>query len=251
MWWWTYVYHIKGCGSEERKELGLQLESSASLPLSFKWSDPTPVISDDFARWRDSIINSLASDQILEVIGIAYRDEVLPPKNVADLSTQRAQRIAQLFTPNLAVGRIQERNTVGEITADIKDRNFPAYRLHAYIQNDNIREMTACTLVHVADDSMTMARNEVITTYLAKLRDHLSLTGESIGLLTLVEQEATQETNHQLALKRRTLLRDMMIAAGIPTEKVLLRTDSQSSSSCLQKDTDGELNAWIAVIAIK
>jgi hypothetical protein len=251
MWWWTYVYHIKGCDAHERNEVGLQLESLSPMPLSFKWADPIPIVSDDFERWRDSIINTLSSNQILHITGLAYRDEVPGTERVVALGTKRSQAISHLFALRLPPSRIEEDADVGELTGDIKNRNFPAYRLHKFIRNDFILEMNDCTWIHIPDPN-TPADNEFVTDYIAQLHNHLSESGKSITLHTLVEPGEAQDSSMQHALKCRSLLRDMMITAGIPVEKVLMPVDRDSPSpACMQKEADIEFSSWIAVTTTK
>ena len=253
LWWWTYVYHIKACGDDSGSVPGVKVEYAQNtlIPLSFKWSDPTPILSDHFAQWRDSVIGALGKDQILEITGISYRDET-PVETISDLGTQRAKAIKHVFGAKLPDARMLERADIGEITADIKNKNFLGYRLRALTQNEDILEMGDCTLIYFPFDSNTLVWNTSIDDYITDLHAHLTDTRESVKLLTLADLQNPENSDHHLALWRMHALKDMLISVGIPPDKVRIgESGEEVPPECIPEGMKTKVKDWIALIFVK
>lgn len=247
MWWWTYVYHIKNCNTQEGISVETQLEPSAALPLSFRWSDPAPILSDQFDQWRDSIIGLIGADEFLEVTGLAFRDETSRDNGAEQLSEQRAQAIVRLFMPHVSSSRILQRSQIGTVTQDIKNKSFSAYRLNVRIRNDFIIEMGECTLIYFPFDSTSRSANPVILKYLGELSNRSASFDESFRLLTLVEQGATPSPDFQIAMHRMAILRELMLQSGIPAERAVLSSGNRIPEACRIEDSEMPLNMWIVL----
>ena len=153
MWWWTYVYHVKACGL---KPAAISLEemelvNSARLPVSFRWSEDTPVISEHFGPWLDSLRKTIRPDELLLIIGIAYRDET--DGDVLDLAARRAEVLMELLAEKLPVEKMQDRAEIGILRADLRAALFPGFRLDALMRNQYLYETPDQVILYFPFDS--------------------------------------------------------------------------------------------------
>jgi hypothetical protein len=249
MWWWIYIYHIRDCNHTFSNEGDLQAryDPRGLLPLTFAWSDPTPLLSPKFDAWRDSIVGSLKSDQLLHVTALVYRDES-PGGDITELSARRARAISRLFEHRLEQERIVADAELGQITADIRNKTFPAYRLGILTQNDNFYETGLCTLVRFPYDSAHQVQASAIDPYIRSIVD-LNASKSTILELQTFEKQLNRKTEDMQGSKLRLqALRQTFISYGIPAERIILAAgEDRVPYHCLPQQWDVAFSDWIVI----
>ncbi len=245
MWWWTYVYHIKDCGVNTGHSLVIvqDAEDKFQYPISFKWSDPTPVLATRFDTWRDSIVRSLDDDQILLITGLAYRDET---GNSMTLGERRATAIAQLLEQDIPENRILKFSDIAPLTADVKNRNFPAYRLRTFTRNQYVQERVTCTLIYWPADTITQSGYQTILKYAQRLSVLLAGNDDILHVQLLA---GNLDQSAERASSRTDLLQELLALAGIPPERISLDNNAEAIGvECMPRTDETELKDWILLM---
>lgn len=251
MWWWAYVYHIKGDQTSPASTAQVQFVPDASLPLSFRWSDTRVMVSGRFNAWRDSIIASLRDDQIIQITGISYRDEVAP-EGISDLGMHRAEGIVQAFGPALPPEKLILQSEIGEVTANIKGKNFTGYRMRVLTRNDEIREVSNCALVYFPYDSTTTSMSMALLEYVHGLAQRMRNSEESMKLVTLVQRQNQDKADTLLTQWRLVTLKNLIVNAGVADYRIAIaENNDQLIEQCRSELRDEMQQDWIAALFLK
>lgn len=108
---------LSGCKSKAKNE--------KQPPLSFKWSDENPVLTEEFDSLKRAIIRRMTDDNILAITGL-YMAEESTPIGYANMGFARAGAVRDLFTPIVPEDRISLRAQLADTPNGIKKRNFEA-----------------------------------------------------------------------------------------------------------------------------
>lgn len=223
MWWWTYVFHIKACGTWPGGQTGRvhHLTGVERPALSFYWSDGIPVISDGLDSWRDSIANRMGNEDILVVRGVAYRDETYG-EGTLELARRRSDVVRDILAQRIVPDRIRTEAIIGALAADIKDHLFPGYRMEIFTRNAHVREGEDHTVIHFPYDSLQFVPEE-LSAYFQTLSSEVR-PGSAVRLQPCPSEGPGDSTVLEGINHRLSLLKEMLISEGLGEGQV--RTDS-------------------------
>jgi hypothetical protein len=220
---------------------------AASYPVSFRWADATPILSPGFDRWRDSIASVLEPGQILRLTGLWFRDET--PQQGDELALLRATAISELFNGTLPGDRIALASDVGRLSADIKRREFPAYKMEVVFWNDFIRESKDFTLIKFPFDSTDKAWDKSIYAYTFYLKDRLRHNDECVDVYPFGGVNGRQEVSEVLMKWRLEALRKTLINSGLAPFRV--RVSQFPFPGRLREPLEDENQNWFVVVCNK
>lgn len=213
-WWWTYVYHIKGCGIGVASDITSAMHSDGNAPLTFRWSDAEPIPGFGFVLWRDSVIASLGSEDVLYITGLAYRDEETPFSR-EELGLLRARKIAGLLQ-GLEWHRILVGSGTGEITSDIRHKRFAGFRLRTLRRSPYVYEMPDRALIALPNDTIDHPSPE-IDSFLFLFAQRAHTFGRHIDIIDIGTVSDSLVSNQRM---QHIILR--LVGAGFPEERIAL-----------------------------
>jgi hypothetical protein len=198
MWWWTYVFHVKDCTSMVRGVDGKHLSmTDVKYPVGFIWGEGSPVVTNDFSEWIDSISGTLREDEILSITGLAYRDEVTG-LDVEYLARARGRAIARLFDEKMPRERLTFDGRIGEITSDIRAKVFEGFELQKLTRNAEIHESETCTVMHYPYDSLSLVRSREVERFFEELVEEVRKSNITVEIMPAVSMTSAKEAGNRL-----------------------------------------------------
>ncbi|MBT8191542.1 MAG: OmpA family protein [Saprospiraceae bacterium] len=204
-------------------------------PIGFIKSSAEPVVDKSWVSFRDSLMNLIGTDQILQVEGMYFEDEVDGKKT--DLGMARARNVLKLFSGLTDdKSELKSRSAGAEFTKD-KANNLIAFRFLK--RTKNIKEIDDRTLIYFPYNSTRQISNSEIEKYLIDLSNRLKQTGEKVRLIGHTDSFGSDSSNRLLGLWRAEVIRDYLVSKGISVNKISVFTKGESIPIASNKTESG------------
>jgi outer membrane protein OmpA-like peptidoglycan-associated protein len=226
-----YVCHIKQkCGSLPNIEQP-PAPVVDNRPLVFKWADPTAITRPTFQAYRDSILGKLPTDQLLEIVGLYFKDEQTPA-GAANMGLARATKVKELLSGLLPAERLVVTSRLIAEQEGVRTKPFVGAEFNFKVppKGDEVEIVevdNTITILFPYGKSVKEA-NQRVDDYLEKLAARLKQTKETVSITGHTDDSGTIEFNQKLGLSRAGHIRDILLQKGISTERMTIASKGET-----------------------
>ncbi len=212
-------------------------------PLTYNWSDGTPILGSRFNAYRDSIVSNVKENQILEITGLYSRDEE-NPTDFENLGLARADMARQKMNVNPDEVRLNSR-LVASSQLD-RDNAFESVRFKALVDSKNVKEETVVdennnvqtrTTIYFPFNSTNKLNDSEVESYLDQVAKRVVASGEKVSLVGHTDNVGGDGPNMRLGTARANVIKNYLVRKGVNPSKVLVSSKGESKPIA-SNDTD-------------
>ncbi len=247
-WWWYVCPHKQVCpfgmvaaapdAIEEEDQPPTQVKPIEIGPLTFDWSSDDPILSEEFDNYRDSILNLLEEDDILEILGGYFAKEV-NTSSQGDLGLARAHKTRALFgdipDSRVAIKGAQFRRDAGSE----KNRPFLATNFRRIIRNESVREVDGKMIINFPHASDEMLTNAKLNEYLDDLVTNLKSNQDKVRLVGHTDSSAGAARNMRLGQMRANAIKNLLVRKGIDASRISTSSRGETSPIASNETEEG------------
>ncbi|MBK6904792.1 MAG: OmpA family protein [Saprospirales bacterium] len=254
---WEHLF-CPQCHAEESEDgtAAGQEEDVLSMPLGFKWDDPTPYTTDAFAGFKKDILSKMNKDNLLEITGFYFEEEAKPAEG-DNLGFARAAQLKGLFADGIAADRIQVRARVQDEYEGVRTKYFKGADFR-WVEVEKKDEVVAVdtfpdrTIIRFPYNSSERIKNPQIEKYLKEVAARIKASGEQIRLTGHTDNKGEDAYNMDLGRQRAEAIRKLLISNGVPDAQVAADSKGESQPEA-SNDTEAgmEQNRRVELRLIK
>ncbi len=227
-----YVCHIKGvCGEPVVLPEPAPASVPDTRPLVFNWSDPAAITRATFPAYRDSIVRSLPKDNILEIIGLYFKEET-PPKDFPNMGMARASKVKTLFGKELPAEKMLVSSRLVHDKEGVQEKPFEAVLFHFLVESKEekveIAEVENRIIIHFPFRKAVKEADPKVDQYLDKLSQRLKQTDETVTITGHTDNIGDEQSNIALGRSRAEHIRDILIKKGINKNRITIFSKGES-----------------------
>ncbi len=186
-------------------------------PLLFGFNSSTPILSDAWPAYRDSLSTLISASTTLEITGWYCTN--LNPAEDEGLGRKRAEEVRKLFDENL-----WERITVETRGIDCSDERININDIAASFSQkkstEHVKEVADKTLIYFPYNSTKRINNKEVESYLDDVAASVLQSGKSIRLTGHTDNIGSDEANMALGNARAESVRQYLISKGVSPDKI-------------------------------
>ncbi len=194
------------------------------LPVGFNCSDDTPKLSDRWKSFQDSIINNLKDNQILQIKGLNYSNEM--KSSGKSLALSRANNVRALFKLGDERIKIVEASKTGNCE---HDRQHEMVTFKALINTVKIKEVDDRTSIYFPFNSTNKLNDGEVEAYLNDVIERVKKSGERIKLTGHTDDVGEAASNLALGQRRADVIKNYLLSKGLPANQVVSTSAGESS----------------------
>lgn len=192
-------------------------------PISFACSSDDPKTDAHWNRYRDSLLNTLGEDKILEIQGFDFNDETNSSKQNT-LGLSRAQKVRELLS---SVKDGQVRVTSGKMSRNCREEEM--YQLIRFkTSRNNVVQVDDRTLIYFPTNSANKLDDGQVEDYLDKVANRVKQSGESVILTGHTDSDGDESANMRLGKSRAEVIKNYLVSKGVNSRKVLTNTKGET-----------------------
>lgn len=208
---------------EEAEPPGIPLDQPCPYPVGAKWSSPELSTGPAYEQLKDSLLQALGEDNILEIIGIWYEGEEAPPGQ-PNLGLARAQRFREMLGDALPDERVTISSRRLTPPEGIEGQWIEALDFN-FIAPDKPEEVEIVEVenrieVHFPFNSTQAEIDQRVRDYLEKLAMRLKQTDETVTIVGHTDNVGDEDSNYRLGLLRAQAMRDELVRKGVDPARI-------------------------------
>ena len=213
-------------------------------PLSFNWSDQTPIISDGFDKYQSDIVDLLEDDKDLEITGYYFSDEVIPD-GFENMGMARADELRKMFKDFIGEDRIIINSKLIDDIDGNESNPFEAAEFNwvsrSRVNETTIREFDVNNItINFPFNSSDKEDNKEMDDYLSELADHLQDTGKSALIEGHTDSTGDPVYNYDLGLQRAIKIRNLLGDYGVDKSKISVDSKGERYPIASNRTREGE-----------
>jgi outer membrane protein OmpA-like peptidoglycan-associated protein len=238
----------EGCGAVEAGVVPPVEEETKAFkryPIDFSYSDATPNRNAGYDSLRAAVLSQMTEDNILEINGLYYEGEEAP-EGAEGMGLARAERLKQLFLPDVAEDRIRlrARTISGE---PVREGYFPA---HAFKWVDAEKPAAGDMLVELLDriiirfpfNSTEKDYDPKVDEYLTELAGLLKESDENLRIVGHTDNKGTPEYNQRLGRNRALAIAGILTGQGVDERKLIIESKGETQPVASNETEEGRHN---------
>ena len=254
---WEHLF-CPECFAEAEGEglAGAEAEDVLTMPLGFKWTDPTPYTTDQFAGYKKEILGKMNEDNILEITGYYYEAEP-KPETADNLGFARAEQVKALFEDALSEERVRIRARVMDEVEGVRTKYFKGADFR-WVEVEKKDEVVAVdtfpdrTIIRFPYKSTDRIKNPQIEQYLKEVAQRVKDSGEQIRLTGHTDNIAEEDYNLELGRNRAEAIQQLLTSYGVPTSQITVDSKGESQPEATNDTEAGrEQNRRVELRLIK
>ncbi len=209
-------------------------EQPASAPLSFEWSSASPVTSENFESFRDSLMSHF--DQfpaaVVEITGLYDRQEI-NNSDFDNLGLARAENLKQLLLESGIKRSMRVSSGISDLSSGLRGRINNAYQFDLVPQEEItsgflITEASNKLVLHYPSNSASPEGDDQVRNALKKLAGEAISKNRSLLVVGHTDSQGEAMDNMKLGLVRATMIKEMLLAFGMDENKVLAESEGEA-----------------------
>jgi len=189
----------------------------------FKWGDCDPITADDFARFRDSILNGMPENRALQIIGQYCSEEGRGSCDVDNLGLSRAQRMRNLFLRgNVAAEKVKVSSELRDLQCEnLKSIAFSSIRYRFLRDSEFVKQQgDNKTLIYFPFNSDQKISNPEIEEYLREVAERLKSGDETLKIVGHTDNIGSPSDNRVLGQQRADAIKALLVSYGVSRNKI-------------------------------
>lgn len=210
------------CGSEDAAAVVEEKPTPVKKtgPLLFNWGKEGAIIGDGWNNQRQSIINGLKDDEILEITG-QYRADETNNTTFENLGVARANEVAKLFKPPLSDDRIRLRGQLVNAKDSERLELFKSASFRNLKNSKSIKEIDDKALIYFPFNSTNKLKSKDVEAYLDDVAERVKKSGERVRLTGHTDSVSSSESNLRLGQRRADIVKNYLISKGVASSKII------------------------------
>ena len=238
---WLYSNKVAGvcCGPEKI----IVKEGAPKENLGFAWNDPNPIPGTNFEEFKkEEILKQMTANNILQITGLYVPTETAP-EGFDNMGVARADALRNLLKDDIPISRI-----------DISSRNVsrldttggtPFSAVTFSWKNPLAKEETTIiateneATIYFPFNSSVRDANPQVDQYLAQVAERLKQSEEKVQITGHTDNIGEEAQNFQLGLQRAESIRDNLVKAGIPADRISIESKGEKQPATSNDTEDG------------
>ncbi len=213
-------------------------------PLTFNWSDPTPITSDGFDQYQTDIADQLEEDKDLQITGYYFADEVVPD-NFENMGMARADELRKMFKDFIPEDRIIINSKLVDDIDSAESNPFEAAEFNwvsrSKVDETTIREFDINNItINFPFNSSDKEDNKEMGDYLPELAEHLQQTGKTALIVGHTDSTGDPLYNYDLGLQRAIKIRNLLVKFGADRSKISVDSKGERYPIASNRTREGE-----------
>ncbi len=198
---------------------------AVSTPITFACSDDTPDRAANWTRFRDSLVNSLKDNEILQIKGFNY-DAESNGTSEKSLGLARALSVKKLFSLNDDRVRILD----GKAGEDCRKEEMNRLIAFSSLRNTaTVKEIDDRTLIYFPTNSTNKLADNEVESYLDEVAIRVKRTGETVHLSGHTDNEGDTTSNLRLGQRRADVIKNYLLSKGVPANKIVATSKGETA----------------------
>ncbi len=247
LWFWGAQYRYtcvikKVCGDQppELVEEGEPEYLEAFGPLTYKYNDHNAYTSPTkFEAYKNSILKDKTEDNILEITGLFFKEEV-SPEGFENMGVARAESARALLVSDLRGERVRILSKEVPAAENAKVNPFKSVDfkwITVKVEKAEVVQLADRAVMLFPVNSTGMVEDPGINKYFVDLAANIKLTGEKILLTGHTDNTGTDASNLDLGLRRAKAIQNILTSKGV--DKSLITVESKGETQPVAtNDTD-------------
>lgn len=229
LYWYLATNHCD-CGSDEDAPVEKVIEAVAPIPMKklspigFSCSNSTPSYEARWEAYKDSLVNSLQDNQILEIMGYDYVDE--SAIDGISLGQARASNVRSGF--NLSDDKVRVLSQSRQDSCQ-KAETYNMIRFRTLRNSTKIKEVGDRTLIYFPVNSTNKLADADIEAYLDDVAASVKASGAKIQLTGHTDSTGNRAANIRLGQGRADVIKAYLVAQGVPATQIMTSSSGPDS----------------------
>lgn len=226
-WWWWYTCTIcTTCGCHTKELVVPTPAMNESGILLFNLNDTNAIVQPGWLAYRDSLLSSLSSGQVLEIEGHYLADEP-NTSSFENLGIARAYSVKKLFPDSL-------QNRIALTSLQISRRPtmsspFVANKITVKTITEKIEQSGDKTLIYFKYNSNERLHDEEIEKYLSDLALQQKDTRSAFNITGHTDNKGHALANIKLGLLRAEAIKNYLVSKGITPDRITTKSLGDSA----------------------
>jgi outer membrane protein OmpA-like peptidoglycan-associated protein len=252
---WLYTHKIAGICSggetvavvppvDDPPDDGLTTNTTSVEPLTFNWSDRTPITSEGFDKYQADIVDQLENDKDLEITGYYFLGEVIPD-GFENIGKARADALRKMFKDFIGEDRIIINS---KLVDDLDGAEFNPFEAAEFnwvtrsrVDDTTIREFDINNIrINFTFNSSNKEESKEMVDYLPELAEHLRATGKSTLIVGHTDSTGDLGYNYDLGLQRAIKIRNLLGKYGADKSKISVDSKGERYPIASNRTGEGE-----------
>lgn len=212
-------------------------------PLTYNWTSSENILGSTWSSYKDSILNSMKPNKVLEITGLYSSDET-NNTGKANLGIARADQARQGL--GLTPEQVELKSRLVPTTSLDKDNKFVAATFNSLIKSENVKEETVTdkfgnvskrTTIYFPFNSTNKLNDSEVENYLNDVAARVKSTGEKVQLVGHTDNVGGDGPNIALGQRRADIVKDYLIRKGVSPSKILANSKGEAKPIATN-DTD-------------
>ena len=207
------------------KGTNINAGSLALGAIAFNASNNESTMGAGFKNFRDSIINGINGNQILEITGQYYTNEENNTQ-FANLGLARAEAVKKYFSEKLAGKEIKTKGQLMQGNHPAEPFSATTYRY--LTDNAVIKEIDDRTLIYFDYGNNNRKDAQKNDTYLSNVAERVKKSGEKIQLTGHTDNRSSDASNMRLGQKRADAIKQILVSKGVPAKNITASSQGEN-----------------------
>lgn len=221
--------------SEQLVPISQKMPIKKLSPISFNCQSDTPNTDNTWDSYRDSLVNSIGDDRILEIKTYEFKDE--RGDQVGDLAVARGTNVRKLFS-ELPENKIRFESDIFEDDC-IKKRMYELVELRALRNSTKVKETANGSTIYFPSNSTEKVDDPDIEAYLDDVAKRVIQSNERVRLTGHTDATGDPAKNMQLGLERANSIKSYLMNKGVSERQILASSKGQADPIASNNTKEG------------
>lgn len=246
-YWYLANYHCQSPGTipkedltalpkeiiDKNSEIVKSKKPQKLSPIAFDCSSSDPTFEPQWSQFRDSIISTLNDERILQIKGLAFKDE--SSSSGSNLGLERAQVIGNQFNLEEDKIRFIDGTKEDNCTSDEK-YNFLVFK--SLLNTSKIKEIDDRTIIYFLFNSTQKLNDSEVENYLNDVAARIIKSGEMVRITGHTDNNGEEVANLRLGQARADIIKFYLLSKGVDPSSI--EALSKGESNPIRDNGSGE-----------
>ena len=187
---------------------------------------------------KNDILTGFANGKILRIVGPYFKDEE-NTSSFENMGLARADAVRQLLLDSIALDKMEIDSKLVDYTENAKTTSFGGTEITWAVRNENIQEIDNKALIYFPYNSTQKLDNANINNYLTEVAKKLKGSDNTVTLTGHADNIGNATYNNELALKRASAIKNVLINLGVNAAKIKVESKGQSQPIATNDTEEG------------
>ncbi|HRQ29696.1 MAG TPA: OmpA family protein, partial [Saprospiraceae bacterium] len=200
-----------------------ELSKSAIYPIQFKWAEKQTETTSLFSHYKDSLINLLNNDGLLEITGYYQESELEGMPGGTDLGLLRAQEIKNKLFPELKKGEYKLLSKLNEKSFEKTNDAFLSSKID-YKKAEPVFSI-GNKILYFPFRSSDITVDAEGKGYLEGLVKWMNETDGKVEVIGHTDNVGSKQINFNIGLKRAEQIKNYLVTKGISENNISVKSE--------------------------